>query len=114
MRDETTTLPDEARGRGSRPRAGIVGACAKVTMVIERAPADGGGRGMRPEHGVVISRGMRVYLRTFDRGDLEHLASWVDDPFLERMVGSEFLHAFKHDWDKAPGFHDAVMNDTTQ
>jgi RimJ/RimL family protein N-acetyltransferase len=30
------------------------------------------------------------------------------------MVGSEFLHAFKHDWDKAPGFHDAVMNDPSQ
>jgi RimJ/RimL family protein N-acetyltransferase len=30
------------------------------------------------------------------------------------MVGSEFLHAFKHDWDKAPGFHDAVMHDPTQ
>lgn len=83
-------------------------------MVIEHAPADAGGRGMRPERGIVISRGLRVYLRTFDRADLEHLASWVDDPFLERMVGSEFLHAFKHDWDKAPAFHDAVMNDATQ
>jgi RimJ/RimL family protein N-acetyltransferase len=30
------------------------------------------------------------------------------------MVGSEFLHAFKHDWDKAPAFHDAVLNDPTQ
>ena len=67
----------------------------------------------RPGH-VVIARGTRVYLRTFARTDLEPLAAWVDNPFLERMVGSEFLHAFKHDWDKAPAFHDAVLNDPTQ
>jgi RimJ/RimL family protein N-acetyltransferase len=67
----------------------------------------------RPEH-VVIARGTRVYLRTFTPGDLEELATWVENPFLERMVGSEFLHAFKHDWDKGPGFHDAVLNDATQ
>jgi RimJ/RimL family protein N-acetyltransferase len=47
-------------------------------------------------------------------GDLQHLASWVDDPFLERMVGSEFLHSYKHVWDKAPAFYDAVLNDPTQ
>jgi [ribosomal protein S5]-alanine N-acetyltransferase len=68
----------------------------------------------RPDEGVVISRGTRVHLRTFTRDDLAWLAEWVEDPFLERMVGSEFLHAFKHDWDKAPAFHDAVMNDPTQ
>src|SRR5882724_1813588 len=68
----------------------------------------------RPDEGVVISRGTRVYLRTFSPRDLAWLTGWVDDPFLERMVGSEFLHAFKHDWDKGPGFHDAVMNDSTQ
>ena len=67
----------------------------------------------RPEH-VVIARGTRVYLRTFTPGDLGELATWVENPFLERMVGSEFLHAFKHDWDKAPAFHDAVLNDATQ
>jgi RimJ/RimL family protein N-acetyltransferase len=67
----------------------------------------------RPEH-VVIARGTRVYLRTFTPGDLEQLATWVENPFLERMVGSEFLHAFKHDWDKAPAFHAAVLNDPTQ
>src|SRR5256884_6110221 len=68
----------------------------------------------RPDEGVVISRGRRVYLRTLTRGDLAWLTEWVDDAYLERMVGSEFLHAFKHDWDKGPGFHDAVMNDPTQ
>ena len=67
----------------------------------------------RPEH-VVIARGTRVYLRTFAPADLEHLAAWVESPFLERMVGSDFLRSFKHDWDKAPGFHDAVLNDPTQ
>jgi len=67
----------------------------------------------RAEH-VVIARGTRVYLRTFTPEDLEQLAAWVDNPFLERMVGSEFLHAFKHDWDKAPAFHGAVLNDATQ
>ena len=71
--------------------------------------------GPRPaESGVVISRGTRVHLRTLVPRDLDKLGAWVDDPFLERMVGSEFLHAFKHDWDKAPAFHDAVMNDATQ
>ena len=67
----------------------------------------------RPGH-VVIARGTRVYLRTFTPADLEPLAAWVENPFLERMVGSEFLHAFKHDWDKAPAFHDAVLHDPTQ
>lgn len=66
------------------------------------------------EQGVVISRGLRVYLRTMVPADLQHLASWVDDPFLERMVGSEFLHSYKHVWDKAPAFYDAVLNDPTQ
>lgn len=67
----------------------------------------------RPGH-VVIARGTRVYLRTFTPGDLQELAVWVDNALLDRMVGSEFLRAFKHDWDKAPAFHDAVLNDPTQ
>jgi RimJ/RimL family protein N-acetyltransferase len=77
-----------------------------------QAPAQSGSR--PPETGVVISRGLKVYLRTMVPGDLEHLAGWVDDPFLERMVGSEFLHSYKHVWDKAPAFYDAVLNDPTQ
>ena len=81
---------------------------------VEEWPLDVPAETWRPDEGVVISRGTRVYLRTFTRTDLAWLAEWVDDPFLERMVGSEFLHAFKHDWDKAPAFHDAVMNDPTQ
>ena len=81
---------------------------------VEDLPLDVPGDVRRPERGVVISRGTRVYLRTFTRHDLTWLTEWVEDPYLERMVGSEFLHAFKHDWDKAPGFHDAIMNDPTQ
>jgi RimJ/RimL family protein N-acetyltransferase len=116
MHDETT-LPIGARERESRPRAPVVTLDGppredrtRVTAVAERARDTA----VRPERGVVIARGTRVSLRTFTRGDLEHLAAWVDDPFLERMVGSEFLHAFKHDWDKGPGFHDAVLTDATQ
>ena len=116
MHDETT-LPNVARGRESRPRAPVVTLDGppredrtRVTAVAQSARD----AAVRPERGVVIARGTRVYLRTFTRGDLGHLAAWVDDPFLERMVGSEFLHAFKHDWDKSPGFHDAVLNDATQ
>jgi [ribosomal protein S5]-alanine N-acetyltransferase len=66
------------------------------------------------EKGVLISRGTRVSLRTMTRGDLEHLSRWVDQPFLERMVGSEFLQSYKHVWDKAPAFFEAVLTDPTQ
>jgi [ribosomal protein S5]-alanine N-acetyltransferase len=67
-----------------------------------------------PERGSVISRGTRVYLRTFTPGDLEHLGAWVADPFLERMVGSEFLQSYKHVWDRSPAFFEAVLTDPTQ
>ena len=67
-----------------------------------------------PVSGVVISRGTRVHLRTLIPSDLELLAAWVDDPFLERMVGSEFLNAYKHVWDKSPAFYEAVLTDPTQ
>jgi [ribosomal protein S5]-alanine N-acetyltransferase len=67
-----------------------------------------------PERGAVISRGTRVYLRTFTPADLEHLAAWVDDPFLERMVGSELLQSYKHVWDKSPAFFEAMLTDPTQ
>jgi RimJ/RimL family protein N-acetyltransferase len=111
---EETMQPAPARGPRSGPRAGVVEDAAHVTVMAPRSLPAGPGPAFRPERGVVISRGTRVYLRTFTRADLEHLASWVDDPFLERMVGSEFLHAFKHDWDKSPAFHEAVLNDATQ
>jgi len=83
-------------------------------IAVEDPPLDVPADIRRPDEGVVISRGTRVYLRTLTRNDLVWLSEWVEDTYLERMVGSEFLHAFKHDWDKAPGFHDAVMHDPTQ
>jgi RimJ/RimL family protein N-acetyltransferase len=83
-------------------------------IAVEEAPLVVPVPARRPDEGVVISRGTRVYLRTFTRADLDWLTHWVEDPFLERMVGSEFLHAFKYDYDKSRAFHDAVMNDPTQ
>jgi RimJ/RimL family protein N-acetyltransferase len=64
--------------------------------------------------GIVISQGHRVCLRTLTLKDLDLLTEWVEDPFLERMVGSEFLQAFKHVYDKSPDFFTAVLNDPTQ
>jgi len=76
------------------------------------APSDS--RSRPAEQGVVISRGTRVYLRTMTPEDLPHLSAWVDDPFLQRMVGSEFLQAYRHVWDKSPAFFEAVLSDPTQ
>ena len=64
--------------------------------------------------GIVISRGTRVYLRTLAPEDLPLLAEWVDDPFIDRMVGSELLRSFKHVYDKSPDFYEAVLTDATQ
>ncbi|HEX2438847.1 MAG TPA: GNAT family protein [Methylomirabilota bacterium] len=81
---------------------------------MEGQGPDAPSRTIPPARGSVISRGVRVYLRTFTPADLDHLAQWVDDPFLERMVGSEFLHSYKHVWDKSPAFFEAVLTDPTQ
>ena len=62
----------------------------------------------------VVSRGTRVYLRTLRPEDLEYLSSWAEDPFLERMVGSEFLNTYKHVYDKDPSFYEACLMDSTQ
>ena len=62
----------------------------------------------------VVSRGMRVYLRTLHPEDLEYLSNWAEDPFLERMVGSEFLNTYKHVYDKDPSFYEACLMDSTQ
>lgn len=64
--------------------------------------------------GIVISRGHRVHLRTLTLPDLDLLTEWVDDPFIERMVGSELLQSYKHVYDKSPDFFGAVLNDPTQ
>jgi hypothetical protein len=62
----------------------------------------------------VVSRGTRVYLRTLRPEDLEYLSNWAEDPFLERMVGSEFLNTYKHVYDKDSSFYDACLMDSTQ
>jgi len=67
-----------------------------------------------PRRGAVISCGTRVYLRTMVLDDLAYLAEWVDDRFLDRMVGSELLRSFKHVYDKSLDFYEAVLTDPTQ
>ena len=62
----------------------------------------------------IVSRGTRVWLRTLQPEDLEYLSDWAEDPFIERMVGSEFLNAYKHVYDKDPSFYDAILTDPTQ
>src|SRR5438132_3578585 len=62
----------------------------------------------------VVSRGTRVYLRTLRPADLDYLAGVAEDPFLERMVGSEFLNTYKHVYDKDPSFYEACLMDSTQ
>ncbi len=81
--------------------------------LTSRGPA-AGRPGWAPEQGAVIARGKRVYLRTLVPEDLDYLSQWADDPFLERLVGSEFLHAYKHVYDKEPSFYDACLTDPTQ
>jgi diamine N-acetyltransferase len=62
----------------------------------------------------IVSRGTRVYLRTLQPEDLDHLSGWAEDPSIDRMVGSEFLNAYKTVYDKDPSFYDAILLDTTQ
>ena len=82
--------------------------------MIDVEPAALGSTAGDGRRGVVVVRGKRVSLRTLTPSDLAYLSDWVEDPFIERMVGSEFLHAYKHVYDKGPGFYDAVLNDPTQ
>ena len=67
-----------------------------------------------PIEPLVVMRGKWISLRTMVPADLAHLGEWADDEFLETMVGSEFLHAYKHQYDKHPSFYEAVLNDPTQ
>lgn len=61
-----------------------------------------------------VVRGRRVHLRTVEPADLEHLSEWAEDPWVERMVGSELLAAYKHVYDKDPSFYEALLTDPTQ
>jgi RimJ/RimL family protein N-acetyltransferase len=85
-------------------------------IAVDRPGPDASFPSSKPpgERGSVISRGTRVSLRTLVRADLERFSAWVDDPYLERMVGSELLQTYKHVWDKSPAFYDAVLTDPTQ
>lgn len=67
-----------------------------------------------PGRGTLIARGRRICLRTLTPEDLAHLAEWAENPFLERMVGSEFLYSYKHVYDLDPSFYEAVLTDPTQ
>jgi ribosomal-protein-alanine N-acetyltransferase len=67
-----------------------------------------------PDRRAIVSRGTRVYLRTLTPEDLNHLSEWAEDPFIGRMVGSDFLNTYKHVYDKDPSFYEAVLTDTTQ
>jgi RimJ/RimL family protein N-acetyltransferase len=76
---------------------------------VSRRPNAGGARRTG-----VVSRGTRVYLRTLHPNDLQYLSDWAEDPFLERMVGSELLNTYKHVYDKDPSFYEACLMDSTQ
>ncbi|PYM94251.1 MAG: hypothetical protein DME04_08215 [Candidatus Rokuibacteriota bacterium] len=76
---------------------------------VSSSPADGG-----PRRAGVVSQGTRVYLRTMRPDDLEYLSEWAEDPFTERMVGSQFLNTYKHVYDKDPSFYEACLVDPTQ
>jgi len=82
-----------------------------MIAMAEAEPARGSAPATEP---LVVMRGKWISLRTLVPGDLEHLSEWADDPHVEKMVGSEFLHAYKHQYDKDPSFYEAVLNDPTQ
>ena len=67
-----------------------------------------------PSRSVVVTQGRRTRLRTLIPADLEYLSAWCEDPFLERMVGSEFFHTFRHVYDKGPEFYEACLTDPSQ
>jgi RimJ/RimL family protein N-acetyltransferase len=62
----------------------------------------------------VIARGKRVYLRTLVPDDLTWLARWAQDPFIDRMVGSDLLYVYRNVHDLAPSFYEACLTDPTQ
>jgi RimJ/RimL family protein N-acetyltransferase len=85
-----------------------------MIAVEEMPPASRKADGRRARRTGVVSRGTRVYLRTLRPEDLDYLSEWAEDPFLERMVGSEFLNTYKHVYDKDSSFYEACLMDSTQ
>jgi RimJ/RimL family protein N-acetyltransferase len=67
-----------------------------------------------PSRSVVVTQGRRTRLRTLVPADLDSLSAWCEDPYLERMVGSEFFHTFRHVYDKGPEFYEACLTDPSQ
>ncbi len=61
----------------------------------------------------VVAQGERVGLRPMTPGDRPALRRWANDPYLERMTGSEFLRAYRRAGDH-PAFLDACLADPTQ
>ncbi len=86
----------------------------KITHVkpITREPESDEGRATVSQ-GAIVFRNKYIFLRTLVPSDLAYLSEWANDPYLDRMVGSEFLHAYQH-VDEDPSFYDAVIADPTQ
>ncbi len=64
-------------------------------------------------HARVMAHGERVGLRTMTPADRPALRRWANNPFLERMTGSEFLRAYRRAGDH-PAYLDACLADPTQ
>lgn len=63
----------------------------------------------------VIAQGRRVRLRTFTRADMSYLSEWADSPFVESMVGSDFLYQYKHLYHRRNDlFLDLLVRDGSQ
>ena len=63
----------------------------------------------------VIAQGRRVRLRTFGRADMRYLSQWADSPFVESMVGSDFLYQYKHLYHRRNDlFLDLMVRDGSQ
>lgn len=105
-------LPVGLRRRPNAPLPrGVRGGMNVEPTRIVRAS---GGDSRAAERSHVVLRSRLISLRTLVPADLGHLGEWAEDPFVERMVGSEFLHAFLQVYDKGLDFYDAVLTDPTQ
>lgn len=98
-RDDPRTWPNGAGGTMGQPKLVVVPTDGSEQQAVEP---------------LVVMRGRWISLRTLVPDDLKYLSTWCEDPFLEQMVGSEFLHAYKHQYDKHPSFYEAVLSDPTQ
>src|SRR5438876_10961777 len=93
-------------GPADQARAGAVVTAESTSLAGESR--------REPDRRGVVSRGPQVYLRTLRPEDLEYLSEWAEDAFVARMVGSEFLNAYKHGYDKDPSIVDALPMVTMQ